>query len=486
MMQLAAAEPSLEEAEPAGGRTRVLLIKCNCDANDPKYPTVTHPLGIMSIAAYLRKNYGCDARIIDLRVTRFDPDELEAVIREYSPDVVGISALTYESDAIGTVAGCAKKVNPDAPVLLGGPHATAYPAKAIEDTNIDYVVVGEGEVVTGQLIERLMDDRDVSDLKGLAYIRDGEQVLTGRAEVIHDLDSLGMPAYDLIEMEAYSKWQRFSRSGHGVYMCLFSSRGCPYQCIYCHNIFGKGFRARSAESLFEEVRYLHDTYGIRHFDIIEDIFNLDRERLIRFCDLVIDSRLDLTFAFPNGMRCDILDEEQLRKLKQAGTIMISFAVETGSPRLQKVIKKNINLEKIRENIRIARSLRILANGFFMIGFPGETLEEMKMTMDFLVSSKLHSFLLFAVNPYEGTELGDMAREMGLAPIDDFSFQYHGREFVNMTEVPEKKINRLRAMALLRFYLNPVRMFYIARDAPDKREFPKLLYAFVMRLFFKFR
>jgi radical SAM superfamily enzyme YgiQ (UPF0313 family) len=295
-----------------------------------------------------------------------------------------------------------------------------------------------------------------------------------------------MPAYDLIEMDEYGKWQRFSRTGMGTYMCLFSSRGCPYQCIFCHNIFGKKFRARSAESMFEEVRHLHETYGIRHFDVLDDIFNLDRDRLIEFCDLVIESGMDLTFAFPNGLRCDLLDEEQLRKLKQAGTLLISFAVETASPRLQKLIRKNIDIDKLRENIAIAHSLRIHPHGFFMIGFPTETWEEMKMTVNYIVSSKLHSFFLFAVNPYEGTELGDMARDMGLTPISDFSYNYFGREFVNMTDVPDRKINRLRVRALLRFYLNPVRMFYIARDAPNKKELPKLLYVFIKRLFFKYR
>jgi radical SAM superfamily enzyme YgiQ (UPF0313 family) len=290
-----------------------------------------------------------------------------------------------------------------------------------------------------------------------------------------------MPAYDLIDIEAYGRYDRMSRTGGGTYMSLFSSRGCPYRCAYCHNIFGKAFRSRSAEKLFEEIRHLHDMYGIRDFEILDDVFNLDRKRLVDFCDLIIGSGMKVSFAFPNGLRGDILDEQQLIKLRQAGALFIGFAVETGSPRLQELIKKNIRLDKIKRNIEIAHSLRIHPHGFFMIGFPGETLEEMKMTVDFILSSKLHSFGMFAVMPFENTELAAIAEEMGHHPVSDFSLNYHSKEFLNMTEVPSRKVNRIRRHVLLRFYLNPVRLYVLARDFPDKRALGRLLRVFFRRL-----
>jgi anaerobic magnesium-protoporphyrin IX monomethyl ester cyclase len=366
-------------------------------------------------------------------------------------------------------------------VLLGGPHATAYPEKAIQMPGIDYLVVGEGEITAGQLIERLLNQRDVSDIKGIVYKKDNRVFSTDRGNFIEDLNDLPMPAYDLIPIKAYGKFARMSRTGFGDYMCIFSSRGCPYHCVYCHNIFGKVFRCRSAENLFDEIKHLYDTYKIRDFEIMDDIFNLDRERLIDFCDRIINSGMKVTFAFPNGMRCDILDQQQLIKLRQAGTIFIAFAIETGSPRLQKLIKKNIQLDKIKKNIEIARSLRIHTHGFFMIGFPGETLKEMKMTVDFLVSSKLHTFAMFAVMPFENTELAAIATEMGRLPVSDFSINYHSKKFLNLTDVPSRKVNRIRRQALLRFYLNPSRLFAIARDFPNKRAFGELCIVFFRRL-----
>jgi anaerobic magnesium-protoporphyrin IX monomethyl ester cyclase len=461
-------------------RRRVLLIKSYADDPDARN-VLNHPIGLMNIAAYLRREHQFEVRIEDIRIKGNDRFDLESAIRLYSPDVVGISALTHESGAVPWIAECVKRVNASTPVLLGGPHATAYPEKAAEIPGIDYVVVGEGEMAASRLIERLLNQGDISDITGLVYKNGNQTVSTGQGDFIKDLNDLPMPAYDLIPIEAYGSFSRMSRTGSGTYMCIFSSRGCPYHCIYCHNIFGKVFRCRSAENLFNEIRHLHDIYNVRNFEIMDDIFNLDRDRLIDFCDRIIDSGMKVTFAFPNGLRGDILDEQQLIKLRQAGTIFIAFAIETGSPRMQRLIRKNIQLDKIKRNIEIARSLRIHTHGFSMIGFPGETLEEMKMTVDFLVSSKLHTFAMFAVMPFESTELAAIARKMGHFPVSDFSMDYYSKEFLNLTDVPSRKVNRIRRQALLRFYLNPSRLYAFARDFPDKRALGKLCIVFLRRL-----
>ncbi len=462
---------------------RILLIKSF--SYEPAIgKLLSHPMGLMNIASYLRREYRYDIKIEDIRLNGNERFDLEAAIRLYGPDVVGISALTHESDAIPWIAGCVKRVNANTPVLLGGPHATACPEKAVRIPGVDYVVVGEGEIAAGQLIEHLLDQRDVSDVKGIVYKKDDRIFSTGRGNFIEDLSDFPMPAYDLIPVEAYGNFARMSRTGSGNYMSVFSSRGCPYHCVYCHNIFGKVFRYRSAENFFNEIKFLYDTYKIRHFEVMDDIFNLDRDRLTDFCDRIVNSGMKVTFAFPNGLRGDILDEPQLAKLRQAGTIFIAFAIETGSPRLQKVIKKNIQLHKIKRNIEIARTLRIHTHGYFMIGFPGETLEDMQMTVDFMLSSKLHTCALFAVMPFEGTELASIAREMGRLPVSNLSMNYFSKEFVNLTDVPSRKVNSIRRQALLKFYMNPFRLFAFIRDFPDKWGLGKLFIVFFRRLWWQ--
>jgi radical SAM superfamily enzyme YgiQ (UPF0313 family) len=467
------------QAEKAAAPRRVLLIK-SCP-NDPTSRQVNHPLGLMSIAAYLREKYHYDVKIEDIRVTRKDRFGLESAIRLYAPDIVGISALTFESVAIPWITEIVKRVSANAPVIIGGPHATAYPERVLEIPGIDYAVVGEGEVVAGQLIERLLDHGDISEIKGIVYKRGNQIIMTGRGDFIEDINDLPMPAYDLIPIETYGKFDRMSRAGKGKFMCIFSSRGCPYHCIYCHKIFGKVFRGRTAENLFKEFKYLYDTYGIRDFEVLDDIFNFDKERLLDFCDRIINSGMKIKLTFPNGLRGDLLDRQQLSKLREAGTTFIAFAIETGSPRLQKLIRKNIQLDKIKKNIEIAHSLKIHPHGFFMIGFPGETLEEMKMTVDFIFSSKLHSIGLFVVMPFEGTELSAITRKMGKVPVSNFCMGYHTKEFVNLTEVPSKEVNRIRVWTLLRFYLNPFRMFVFVRDFPSKRSLARLVLVLFRRL-----
>jgi anaerobic magnesium-protoporphyrin IX monomethyl ester cyclase len=442
---------------------------------------MNQPLGLMNIAEYLRENFKYEIQIEDIRISGIDRYGIEAVIRRFVPDVVGISALTFESDAILWIAESVKRVNPDTPVILGGPHATAYPERAIAIPGIDYVVVGEGEIVAGELIERLRCRLDISEVKGIVFKRGAEIISTGRADFIADLDNLPMPAYDLIAIDEYGKYQRMSRSGSGRFMSIFTSRGCPYHCIYCHNMFGKTFRFLSAENTFLRVKHLYDKYEIRDYEILDDIFNLDRDRLIDFCNRIIDSGMKVSFTFPNGIRGDILDEEQLIKLKQAGTVHIAFAIETGSARLQKVIKKNINLEKIKKNIEIAHSLKIHPHGFFMIGFPGETIEEMNMTVDFMLSSKLHSMGLFVAMPFAGTELGAIAKELGKVPVNDFSTHFFSKNFINLTNVSSEEINRIRRKALMKFYVNPWRLYVLMRDFPNKRELMNFFLMFFRRL-----
>jgi anaerobic magnesium-protoporphyrin IX monomethyl ester cyclase len=196
-------------------------------------------------------------------------------------------------------------------------------AKALAKSANAWIAILKCNFATGRLIERLSDRRDVSDIKGIVYKRANRVISTGRKDLIEDIDHLPMPAYDLIPIERYGSFSRMSRTGSGRFMSLFSSRGCPYRCIYCHNIFGKVFRFRNAESFFKEIKHLHDTYQIRDFEILDGIFNLDRNRLIDFCNRIINSGMKIALAFPNGMRGDLLDGQQLSKLRQAGAIFIA-------------------------------------------------------------------------------------------------------------------------------------------------------------------
>ena len=176
------------------------------------------------------------------------------------------------------------------------------------------------------------------------------------------------------------------------YMSIVTSRGCPYQCAYCHQTMGKVFRKRSAESVLAEMEELRFKHGFKEFEIVDDCFNLDRERMYAILTGIRDRIGDAKLHFPNGLRTDMLEPEDMALFKQAGTVSAAFAIETSSPRLQKMIHKNLNIEKASAAINASVKAGIYSTGYFMIGFPTETYEEASATVEFAVRSSLHRAL----------------------------------------------------------------------------------------------
>ena len=462
-------------------RDRILLIR---PYQNLKAESLMAPLGMMYLAAYLRRRGDVEVRIIDMAPAKLAYENLGREIRNYHPDWLGISALTFESEGLHRVAAIAKEVQPDLPVVAGGPHPSAYTTQVMEDKNIDYAVIGEGELTADDLSQALRTHSSVDTIDGLAWRENGSVHVNPRRRHIENLDAMPYPAWDLIDIPSYRKFERMSRMGISDYMVLFTSRACPYRCLYCHKIFGKGFRARSPENVLTEIRMLHDTYGMREFEIIDDIFNCDLRRAKRIFDLIAESGMKIRFTFPNGIRGDLGDEEFFAKARRAGAVYMGFSVETASPRLQKMIRKNIQLDKISRNIELARKKGIICQGLFMLGFPSETREELQTTIDFAVRSKVHAAHLFIVNAYEGTELAELAKKMGKPVFNNFDNNYLTSGFTNLTDLPDKEINRIRRRGLIRFWLKPSRVWAIVRDYPFKSKLPYLATILFRRLLLK--
>jgi radical SAM superfamily enzyme YgiQ (UPF0313 family) len=353
-------------------------------------------------------------------------------------------------------------------VVVGGPHATSYPEPCLADANVDWAVVGEGEDTLVELVDALARGGDPAAVPGVVSRGALGAVRAPPRVPAAELDALPPPAWDLVDLGFYARNASMSSMGRRPYLTLVTSRGCPYRCIYCHAVHGKRYRARSPAAVAAEIDSLVARYGIREFEILDDAFNLDYARTAEILERLGSRRPPLRLLFPNGVRTDLLDDAQVARLRRAGTVFLSVAVETAVPRLQELVRKDLRLDAVRRNIDVAVGNGIYVNGFFMLGFPTETLDEARATVDFAVRSRLHQALFFNVVPFAGTEL---ARAAGAAdPVlagDVDSLDYY-RARVNVSAMTDAELFGLQRSAYLRFYADPRRILRIAAAHPRRR------------------
>lgn len=418
---------------------KILLIDILHTSLEEVWPSAEHSLGLMYLASSLKKNFAdsVDVRIWTLvsRTNKPDDDRTAVIeqLNEFNPHIVGIRCLSIGKDVFNLTAKTIKDWNPGIFLAAGGPYPTDDPAGSLQSGYVDCTVCGEGEITFSEIVKNLIENTDWKNIPGIAY-RHNSIVIRNKAQcLISDLDTIPYPDYSLIDFERFSnRFLTFTSKISKPHANIMTTRGCPYKCAYCHNILGKTFRARKPESVLSEIRFLYDNYGITDFQIIDDIFNLDMDRAKKICGLIIKSGMKITLSFPNAIRGDRVDEELIDKMAEAGTKFISYAVETASPRLQKLIQKNLNLDKVFSAIEKTTKVGIVTRGFFMIGFPTETESEVNETIEFAKASSLCGATFFTVVYFPGTEMFRIAQSMGYFNEEGYDVQ---RDYVNVGDGP---------------------------------------------------
>lgn len=428
---------------------------------------VAPPLGLLYLTAALRRELGdrVDIRLVDAKLLRRDAVSLRGDL--VWADLVGISALNHEAQASFAIAKLAKALDPRKLVVLGGPYAHGRAEEILgRCADLDWVVDGESERLFPLAVAAHLAGRDPEGLPGLYRRADDGIVRPMSLDFIEDLDEIAVPAWDLVDFDAYAKAPNMNAWLKGWrYATLFTSRGCPYKCSYCHDIFTKKFRWRSPENVLSEMALLADRYGVDEFQIIDDIFNLHKPRVKRIFD-GIEARWGLGrfhFCFPNGLRGDILDRETIQTLGRGGAYQITVALETATPRLQQLIQKNLDIEKVQGFIDYAHEAGILVKGYFMLGFPTETEEELKATIRFALRSNLTFASFFTVIPQPGTPLHRLAQQENpdaLALIESGDYYQTKGYYETATGFPLARVTR---WAYIRFYLgSPARTIRLLR------------------------
>lgn len=431
---------------------RILLI-------DPPYERLIgfrsewFPLGPASIAGFLAKNGYPDVRVYHAEhapdteyksVTRYAEsfkaygeavradshpvwDEIEKVVREFQPDVVGISVLTPKVPSVLRVAEICGKAAPTAKIVCGGSHATTRPAELLDCGDVDYVIRGEGETPMLRLMHALESRDDVRDIPALSY-RDGEKIVDNPPPpLIPDVDDLPPPARELIlGIEGYSPSQ--------LNMVL-SSRGCPFDCGFCASkaLWRRKVRFRSVGDVMAELRELKTIYGVTDVAFLDDSFTLRPERVRELCEALIESRLDIRWSCLT--RVDMITEEVVRLMKRAGCAKVDVGVESGSPRVLELIDKKISLDKAHEAAAILRRCGMYWSAFFMFGFPTETEGEIEETLKVMRELDPDWANMSIFTPYPGTKLFDLAKEKGMvSDPPDYTLYSHQNPSGRFTDV----------------------------------------------------
>ena len=360
---------------------KVLLLR---PAAEKKSMARVLPLGLLAIGSVL-KRAGHQVKILDLRISNSPDEELESVMRSFDPQVVGIGVMTIECKYGFVDAAKVKEINPGVKIVFGGPHCSHEPQFILNDPNVDLMVSGEGDLTIVELIDALEQDRDIENVPGIAYKKNGSYIRTADRPVIRDLDKFDQE-YDLINLERYFNFQSsmdfFPVFRNKRFIPLVTSRGCPFKCTYCHDIFDKSIQYRSPEAVVNEIEYLINRYGIREFHIVDDVFNVNMKRAKIVLDAIVERNLNIHISFPNGLRADFFDDELIYKMQKAGVYRMALGIESGSQRIQDMIKKDLDINIIYDVVEKLTRARMSVHGFFMLGFPSETRMEMKETIDF--------------------------------------------------------------------------------------------------------
>lgn len=423
--------------------------------------TVMPPLGIMTIAAVL-ENAGYKVEILDLNFLSrkgFSWEQLKESIKGKKPDMIGITCTTPAVINVLQIADMIKSINSKIFVAVGGPHASAMPRDLLTiGESIDVVVIGEGEYTSLELLKFLQNKIELEDIKGIAYREDGKIILTPARPYIENLDELPLPARHL-----FPYLNKYYFVGHCYnklpVTSMITSRGCPHNCDFCTQaVFGRKYRTRSAEHVVAEMEELIKKYGIKSIMIVDDTFTLDKKRVYTICKLIRNKKLSVSWLCYAGIQ--EVDKDLLIEMKKAGCYQIYYGIESGSQKILNMMNKGITVEQIRSAVRDAKEAGLEVRGQFMFGYPSETSEEIKRTINFAKELDLDYAEFGITTPLPGSKLYSWAVSQGKFKLQnrhDFEIFREGTSIflnpvVSLGEISKKELIKYTKKAYRDFYL----------------------------------
>lgn len=446
-------------------RPKVLLI-FQVPKKRKLFGSTLPPLGILGIASYLEKNC-IPVDILDCHIE----DSPKVNLPNY--DIIGLSVNVSNISSSLESIRYIKTQNPKLKVIVGGPSVISNPQYFTQNENIDAVCTGEGEEALLDYIlkESFIDGKETPGL--YTRTKSGYFVYGGDRKYLSNLDILPFPALNKVSLGKYDvPFRKRSPTSN-----IMTSRGCPFHCIFCFHSMGYNWRARSPVNVVDEIEWQVTELGVREICIQDDNFSLDVNRAKQIFDLILKRNIKVKLQFCNGLRVEYVDLELLNKMYQAGVWMIGVAPETGSLEIMKEIKKNMDLEKVKQVVKWCQKIGINTFSYFMIGFPFETKQDFKETISFMKELDTDFMQLARVVPLPKTPLYEMVVNDNLKnTFNQEQGCFFGVPKLKSSEMNDRQITRLIKQIHKNFYLNPARMMKLMKILPLHQLIKLFIYA----------
>ncbi len=439
-----------------------------------RYTPGDPPLGTSVVASQLRNNLDAEVSILD---TTFN-QSFEYVARHLEnekPDIVGIyfDTMMYR-DGI-KVADIAKRLG--CFVVAGGPHATILPETLLD--SVDVVVVGEGEITFKEIVEKFDGGLGSNSINGTIFKENGEVVVNEPRPTIKNLDDVGFPALDLLDMEKYMhNWHLLDSvnvrtNGTNV----IASRGCPFNCTFCQptlrEMFGNVVRFRSPGNVIEEIKLIKKNYNIGGLFLHDDTLTANRRWVSEFCALLENEKLDLLWGC--NTRANTIDEDMMKMMQKSGLRVLHIGAESGSQRiLDEVYRKGIKLEDVKRTVDTAKKIGLKTMCFFMIGAPTETEADIKETTRFACSLNADEITASITTPLPKTHLYNMMKDKYKISDNYSDFDYYSNRVFEDPSLPFKTLKKHQKKLLFKFYTHPKRWPYISKHLTSTTGWKKMI------------
>jgi radical SAM superfamily enzyme YgiQ (UPF0313 family) len=373
------------------------------------------PLPIAYLCSYIRKY----APEIEIKAIDHAKEPIREILK-LNPDVVGISSMSLPFYKAREIAQKIKKINPKTLVVLGGHHISNLPQTLPEEFDIG--VIGEGEETFKEILQNFLQDGNIKNLKkikGICFHHNGQIKINPPRPLIENLDDIPIPARDVFDMEGYylqprrsGTMQTISRGTH-----MITSKGCPFNCVFCASP-RKRIRFFSAERVVEEMNLLYTKYNVQEIAIVDDLFVVDINRLKKILELMKTKPFYKKVSFFCETRTDIFNEEMAIILKEMNVKTMAFGFESGSEEELKYLKRNTTTVKDNNRAcKICKKYGFAIDGYFIIGSPIQTREDLAKTIKFIKDNKINYISIATATPFPGSDWWEYAKKLGL--VDDF-------------------------------------------------------------------